>query len=102
MTSCDTRPSSHKREGRVSETMRTEVQFGPEVQPEDVCDVHVHTAPARHVTAADDARTAIIVCHGMGQQVKWQTLEQFIHLLRPPREREADPIDAQIVRLSNG
>jgi len=91
-----------KPEFGINTATDTAALFGPEVLPQDVCDVHVHTVPAEHVTGTPEATTAIIVCHGMGQQVKWETLEQFVHLLRPPSERAADPIDVQIVRLASG
>jgi hypothetical protein len=48
---------------------------------------------------SDDGRTAIIVCHGMGQQVRFQTLNDVVQLLREEAHRRGSPIASAATRL---
>ena len=50
------------------------------------------------------AKTAVIVCHGMGQQVRFQTLNDIVQLLRDEaarRDETVSDVGARLVLFRN-
>ena len=48
---------------------------------------------------SDPTRAAVIVCHGIGQQVRFQTLNDIVQIVRDEARRRGERIDDVFTRL---
>jgi hypothetical protein len=48
---------------------------------------------------SDPTRTAVIVCHGMGQQVRFQTINDIVQIVRDEARRRGERVEDVVTRL---
>src|SRR4029079_10079419 len=58
-------------------------------------------APSSSPDAGGENQIAIVVCHGMGQQVPFETIESVATSVRRSGAKEASPVTVRIVELTN-